>query len=134
MDWSIIVNIVMGILVLIALPLVLRKRKKAGPLKREEFCRHLQGMGIEATLRERDSYEEKIGVSRSLGAKVRGNYRAKRQKYRFGKRHQYGESVWSALLLELPGEGFKHSGGAKTQEDQADHKEKSTSMGQGSSH
>ena len=72
MDWSIIVNIVMGILVLIALPLVLRKRKKAGPLKREEFCRHLQGMGIEATLRERDSYEEKIGVSRSLGQRSEG--------------------------------------------------------------
>ncbi|GAI13437.1 unnamed protein product, partial [marine sediment metagenome] len=33
-----------------------------------------------------------------------------------------------------PGEGFKHSREAKTQEDHADHKEKSTSMGQGSSH
>jgi len=59
MDWSIIVNIVMGILVLIAPPLVLRKRKKAGPLKREEFCRHFQGMGIEATLRERETVTKK---------------------------------------------------------------------------
>jgi len=72
MDWSIIVNIVMGILLLIALPLVLRKRKKVGPLMREELCRHLQGMGIETTLRERDSYEEKIGVSRSLGQRSEG--------------------------------------------------------------
>lgn len=62
----------MGILVLIALPLALRRRKKAGPLKREEYCRHLQGMGIEAALRERGSDEEKIGLSRSSGQRSEG--------------------------------------------------------------
>jgi hypothetical protein len=71
-DWSNIVSIIMGILVLIALPLALRRRKKAGPLKREEFCRHLQGMGIEVALKERGSDEEKIGLSRSSGQRSEG--------------------------------------------------------------
>lgn len=72
MDWSSILSIVMAILVLIALPLALRRRKQAGPLKREEFCRHLQGMGIEAVLKERGSDEEKIGLSRSSGQRSEG--------------------------------------------------------------
>jgi hypothetical protein len=72
MDWSNIVSLVMAILVLIALPLALRRRKKAGSLKREEFCRHLQGMGIEAALRERGSDEEKIGLSSSSGQRSEG--------------------------------------------------------------
>jgi len=72
MDWSSILSIVMAILVLIALPLALRRRKQAGPLKREEFCRHLQGMGIEAVLKERGSDEEKIGLSHSSGQRSEG--------------------------------------------------------------
>jgi hypothetical protein len=72
MDWSNIVSIVMAVLALIALPLALRKRKKAAPFKREEFCRHLQGMGIEATLRERGCDGEKIGLSRSSGQRSEG--------------------------------------------------------------
>jgi len=72
MDWSSIVSVVMAILVLIALPLALRRRRKVGPLEREKFCRHLQGMGIEAALKERGSDEEKIGLSRSSGQRSEG--------------------------------------------------------------
>jgi len=72
MDWDNIFSVVMGILVLIALLFALRKRKEASPLKREEFCRHLQGMGIEAALKERGSDEEKIGLSRSSGQRSEG--------------------------------------------------------------
>jgi len=72
MDWSTIISVIMGILVLISLPLALRRRKKAGPLKGKEFCRHLQGMGIEAALRERGSDEEKIGLNRSSGQRSEG--------------------------------------------------------------
>jgi len=72
MGWNNIISIIMAILVLIALPFAFRKRKKAGPLKREEFCRHLQGMGTEAALKERGSDEEKIGLSRYSGQSSEG--------------------------------------------------------------
>ena len=72
MEWNSIISIIMGILMLIALPLALRRRNKAGPLKREEICRHFQGMGIKIALWERGSDEEKIGLSRSSGQKSEG--------------------------------------------------------------
>ena len=57
---------------LIALPLALRRRRKDGPLKREEVCQHFQDMGIEAALWEGGNDEEKIGLSRFSGQKSEG--------------------------------------------------------------
>jgi len=72
MEWSNILSIIMAILVAIGLPLALRSRKKAGPKKREELYQHLKEIGIEASLIEKGSDKEKIGLSRSSGQRSEG--------------------------------------------------------------
>ena len=72
MDWSNVTGIIMALLIAIGLPLALKKRKKAGPLKREELYPHLQQIGVEASLMERGSEKEKIGLGRASGQKSEG--------------------------------------------------------------
>jgi len=71
-DWSNISGIIMALLVAIGLPLALKKRKKAAPQSREELSRHLQQIGVEASLVERGSEKEKIGLGRASGQKSQG--------------------------------------------------------------
>jgi len=72
MDWNSIAGIIMAVLVGIGLPLALRKRKKAGPLKREELFQHLYAIGVKARLAEKGSPKEKIGLGRSSGQRSEG--------------------------------------------------------------
>mgnify|MGYP001032883479 CR=1 FL=1 len=72
MEWSSILSIVMAMLVAITLPLALRRRKKAGPLKREGLCWHLKETGIKASLVEKGDDKEKIGLTRASGQKSEG--------------------------------------------------------------
>jgi len=72
MDWSNITGIIMALLVAIGLPLALKKRKKAGPQKREELYQHLQQIGVETSLVGRGSEKEKIGLGRASGQKSEG--------------------------------------------------------------
>ena len=72
MDWSNITGIIMALLIAIGLPLALKKRKKVGPQKREELYQHLQQIGVEASLVERGSEKEKIGLGRASGQKSEG--------------------------------------------------------------
>jgi len=72
MEWSNIISVIIAILVMIGLPLALRKRKKAGPQKREEFCQHLQKMGVRAYPIQMGDDREKIGQRRSSGEKSMG--------------------------------------------------------------
>jgi len=72
MDWSNVTGIIMALLIAIGLPLALKKRKKAGPLKREELYQHLQQIGVEASLVGKGSEKEKIGLGRASGQKSEG--------------------------------------------------------------
>lgn len=72
MDWSSVAGIIMAVLVGIGLPLALRKRQKAGPLKREELCQHLHAIGVRAHLEDKGSPKEKIGLGRSSGQRSEG--------------------------------------------------------------
>ena len=72
MEWSNILSIVMAILIAIGLPLALRKRKKEGPLKREEFYQCLKSLGIEASLVEKGDGREKIGLGHASSQKSEG--------------------------------------------------------------
>ena len=72
MAWSSVAGIIMAVLVGIGLPLALRKRQKAGPLKREELCQHLHAIGVRARLTDKGSPKEKIGLSRSSGQRSEG--------------------------------------------------------------
>jgi len=72
MDWSNVTGILMALLIAIGLPLALKKRKKAGPLRRQELYEHLQQIGVEVYLVQKGSAKEKIGLGRASGQKSEG--------------------------------------------------------------
>ncbi len=72
MDWSSILSVLVALVIFIALPLVLRKRKKGSAESMEEFYRHLQEVGVQASLAERGSNREKEGLGRGAGQKSEG--------------------------------------------------------------
>jgi len=72
MDWESIVSLIIALLVVIALPLAFRRRKKAGPQKGEELCQHLKEAGVKASLVEKGNEREKIGLSRASGQRSEG--------------------------------------------------------------
>ena len=80
MDWSNILSVIVALLVAIGLPLALRRRKKGGPLRREELCQHLQETGVKASLAEEGREEGKIGLSRASGQKSEGLIQVQGQK------------------------------------------------------
>jgi len=106
MDWNSILSVVIAVLVIIALPLALHKRKKAGPAKREEICRHLQEMGIEASLIEKGSVKEKIGLSRSSVQRSEGVIKLKDGNIDFlnviSAASQYGTRYFLDYLVKSP--------------------------------
>ena len=72
MDWNSVTGIIMALVVGIGLPLALRKRKKAGPLRRDELYEHLQQMGVTASLAEKGGDREKVGLGRFSGQRSEG--------------------------------------------------------------
>ena len=106
MEWSSILSVIIAVLIAIVLPLALRKRKKAGPPKREEFYQHLQEIGAAATLIEKGSDKEKIGLSRSSGQKSEGIIQLQGQKTDFinllSVASQYGVNYFIDYLVKTP--------------------------------
>jgi len=106
MDWGSIFSIVMGALVAIGLSLALRKRKKAGLLKREEFCQHLEETGVEGPLLEKGSDQEKIGLSRFSGQRSEGIIKLKDGNIDLvnviSVTSQYGTSYFLDYLVKSP--------------------------------
>jgi len=72
MDLESIISLIIALLVVIALPLALRRRKKASAQKREELYQHLKEIGVKASLVEEGNEREKIGLSRTSGQKSEG--------------------------------------------------------------
>lgn len=72
MDWESIISLIIALLVVIAFPLALRRRKKASAQKREELYQHLKEIGVKASLVEEGNEREKIGLSRASGQKSEG--------------------------------------------------------------
>lgn len=72
MDWESIISLIIALLVVIALPLALRRRKKASAQKREELYQHLKEIGVKALLVEEGNEREKIGLSRTSGQRSEG--------------------------------------------------------------
>jgi len=72
MDLESIISLIIAILVVIAFPLAFRRRKKASIQKGEEFYQHLKEIGVKASLVEKGSDKEKIGLSRISGQKSEG--------------------------------------------------------------
>jgi len=106
MDWSSALSIIVGVLVVIGLPLALRKRKKVGPQKREELCQHLQKIGVKAYLVQTGDAREKIGQTRSSGEKSMGIIELKDRNIDFinitGVASQYGTHYFINYLVRNP--------------------------------
>ena len=67
MEWTeILTSVITALVVIIGIPLALRKRKKGGSQNAEQLLRHLQEIGVKASLTEKGVAEEKIGMSRSF--------------------------------------------------------------------
>jgi len=72
MDLESIISLIIALLVVIALPLAFRRRKKASTQKREELYQHLKEIGVKASLVGKGNEREKIGLSRTSGQKSEG--------------------------------------------------------------
>ncbi len=72
MDLESIISLIIALLVVIALPLAFRRRKKASVQKREELYQHLKETGVKASLVEKGNEREKIGLSRISGQTSEG--------------------------------------------------------------
>jgi hypothetical protein len=106
MEWSSIAGIILAALAAIGLPLALSKRKKAGPQKREELYQHLGKIGVEATLVERGTDDEGVGVSRASGQRSEGIIRLRRQSIESVKvisvASQYGVRYFVDYFVKSP--------------------------------
>lgn len=107
MDWTTILSVIVGLLAAVGLPLAFRRRKKGGPLRREELCQHLQEIGVKASLAEKGREEERIGTSRASGQKSEGLIEVEGQKIDFinviSVASQYGTHYFIDYLVKAPG-------------------------------
>ena len=73
MEWTeILTSIITALVVIIGIPLALRKRKKGGSQNVEQLLHHLQGIGVKASLLEKGVQEEKVGVGRGWWRRSEG--------------------------------------------------------------
>jgi hypothetical protein len=73
MDWAnVISSIMVALLFAIGVPLALRKRKKAGPKKLEEFFQHLPTIDVKAALVEKGSDQKMTGMKWGSGQRSEG--------------------------------------------------------------
>ena len=108
MEWSNTLTGIITFLVLaIGLPLALRKRKKGGIQKVEQLWRHLQEIGVKASLVEGDGEEGKVGVSRVSGQKSVGVIEIASRNMDYinviGVASQYGVNYFLDYLVRSPG-------------------------------
>jgi len=106
MEWGSAFSIIVGVLLFIGLPLALRKRKKVGPQKREEFCQHLRKIGVKAYLVQMRDDREKIGQTRFSGEKSMGIIELQDRNIDFinvtGVSSQYGTNYFINYLVRNP--------------------------------
>ena len=104
MNWDIIPGILIAVFAVVGSIIAFRKRGKAGPKNREELYQHLKGMGIRASLEERNDQKEKIGLGRASGQKSEGLIIIKNTNIDFinviGVSGQYGTQYFLDYLVE----------------------------------
>jgi len=72
-DWTNIVGILFFLLVAVALPLILRRRKQgASAANIEELYQHLRGVGVEVSLAKEGDDRERIGLGGASGQNSEG--------------------------------------------------------------
>lgn len=107
MDWANIAgSIAVALTLAVGLPLALRKRKKAGPEKLEEFFQHLSTIGVKAVPVEKGAGVEKVGTSRGSGQRSEGVIEIKERNMDYisvaSVASQYGVNYFLDYLVRVP--------------------------------
>ncbi len=106
MDWSNIFPILFALLLAVGLPLAFRSLKKGGQNKVDELYQHLQGIGVKASVLEKDDSQEKTKRKRSWGQRLVGTI--KLTDYNIdsinviGVASQYGVNYYLDFLVNRP--------------------------------
>jgi hypothetical protein len=72
MDWEELFPIIMVLLFAFGLPMLISNLRKGKQKKLEELYQHFPGIGVKASLLEKENAQEKVGQKRSWGEKVEG--------------------------------------------------------------
>jgi len=109
MEWTeILTSVITALVVIIGIPLALRKRKKGGSQNAEQLLRHLQEIGVKASLTEKGVAEEKIGMSRSFIRSSVGLIEIADRNINYinviGVASQYGVNYFLDYLVRSPGQ------------------------------
>jgi len=105
-DWSNIFPILFALLLAVGLPLAFRSLKKGGQNKVDELYQHLQGIGVKASVLEKDASQEKTKRKRSWGQRLVGTI--KLTDYNIdsidviGVASQYGVNYYLDFLVNRP--------------------------------
>jgi len=107
MDWANIAGgIIIALMFAIGLPLALRKRKKAGPQKLEQFFEHLRTIEVRASMVEKGASEAKTGMSRSSGQRSEGTIEIRDRNIDYIRvisvASQYGVNYFIDYLVRRP--------------------------------
>ena len=106
MDWSNIFPILFAILLAVGLPLAFRSLKKGGQNKVDELYQHLQGIGVKASVLEKDASQEKTKRKRSWGQRLVGTIKLTDYKIDsidvIGVASQYGVNYYLDFLVNRP--------------------------------
>lgn len=106
MDWSNIFPILFALLLAVGLPLAFRSLKKGGQNKVDELYQHLQGIGVKASVLEKDASQKKTKRKRSWGQRLVGTI--KLTDYNIdsinviGVASQYGVNYYLDFLANRP--------------------------------
>lgn len=106
MDWSNIFPILFALLLAVGLPLAFRSLKKGGQNKVDELYQHLQGIGVKASVLEKDASQKKTKRKRSWGQRLVGTI--KLTDYNMdsinviGVASQYGVNYYQDFLVNRP--------------------------------
>ena len=106
MDWSNILPILFALLLAVGLPLAFRSLKKGGQNKVDELYQHLQGIGVKASVLEKDASQKKTKRKRSWGQRLVGTI--KLTDYNIdsinviGVASQYGVNYYLDFLVNRP--------------------------------
>ncbi len=107
MDWANIAGgIIVALMFAIGLPLALRKRKKAGPQKLEQFFEHLAKIGVKASMVDKGASEAKTGMSRGSGQRSEGTIEIRDRNIDYIRvisvASQYGVNYFVDYLVRRP--------------------------------
>lgn len=106
MDWGDILPAIIAVLTAILFPLFLKKRKKGGQKKLNEFYKHLQSIGVNSFVLDKGSEQEKMGKKPSRGERSEGVVKIEDRNIDFisiiSVTSQYGVNYFFDYMVKSP--------------------------------